>query len=120
MTPTSDRVRLRLREEIARKRLNQRDLGNQLGWSQSRVGKLLTGRTALDVEDLAEMCFVVGISLVEAVRDHGLEFCADMTPTEMRVLERYRQLTDPMKDAVLLILDVKKQTRMESRGRPKK
>jgi transcriptional regulator with XRE-family HTH domain len=113
----SDQARLRIREEMERKRLSQRDLAGLLGsdWTQSRVGKILTGRVKLVLDDLEQLCFAVGISLTEAVRDHGLEFCAEMTPTELRFLERIRQLTPELRDAYLKTMAVHTKTRLESR-----
>lgn len=108
-------VRLRLREEMARKKISQRDLAGQLDWSQSRLAKVLTGRVEMGVGDLEELCFALNVAATEAVRDHGLEFCAEMTPTELRVLERLRQITPTMLDAVMVLLDVKTKTRIQER-----
>ena len=115
MPRLSEQVRLRLREEMTRLDMSQRDAAGILGWSQSRVAHLLTGRVEMTVDDLAEFTQAVGIRPTEAVRDHGLEFCADMTPTELRFLERWRQLDQPTRDAVMQILDVKTKTRTQDR-----
>ena len=111
----SEQARLRIREEMARRDLSQREVAELLRWSQSRVAKLLTGRVELGVEDLDGLCFAVGISAVEALRDHGLEFCAEMTPTELRILERIRQLPRPVFEAVMTLLNVKAHTRPQVR-----
>jgi hypothetical protein len=102
----SDRVRQRIRDEMHRTGLNQRDLAKQLNWSHGRLSKVLVGRTSLKYDDLVEVCDMIGLRLVEAVRDHGLEFVATMTPTELRVHERYRQYVH-LQPAIELILDVK-------------
>lgn len=102
----SDQARRRVRDEMDRKKLSQRDVAGILGWTQSRVGKVLTGRVQLLVDDLEALCFAVGLHLTEAVRDPGLEFVADMTPSELRLLERFRQLTAPEKDAYNTLLRV--------------
>lgn len=115
MSIRSDQARLRLREEMERQKLSQREVSDLLRWSQSRVAKLLTGRVELTVDDLDAMCFALGIQLTEAVRDHGLEFCAEMTPSELRVLERIRQLPQNVLDAVMTIIDVKSHTRRQER-----
>jgi transcriptional regulator with XRE-family HTH domain len=120
MDQVADTVRLRIREELARKKMSQRDLAAQLGWSQFRLGKVLTGRTSLDVNDMAAVCQELRLSLVEAVRDPGLEFVAEMTPSELRILERIRQIPDTI-DAIMLLLDVRRHTRTQSRhAGPKK
>jgi transcriptional regulator with XRE-family HTH domain len=112
----ADRAIVRLLEEMRRKHLSQRDLAGILDWSQSRVSKNLNGRIELGVNDLAALCFAVGIPLTEAVRDHGLEFCAEMTPMELRLLERFRQLSPQDRDHLIGILDIKQATRREPRA----
>jgi len=52
---------------------------------------------------------------VETVRDPGMEFCADMTPTELRMFERMRQLHPTVLDAIMTLLDVKGTTRAQER-----
>jgi transcriptional regulator with XRE-family HTH domain len=117
MPPTihlADTVRLRIREEMMRRGISQRDLSDQLQWSHGRLGKVLTGRTDLTVNDMADLCQMLGLSVVEAVRDRGLEFLATMTPTELRILERIRQLPDAI-DAIMVLLDVNRHTQPQGR-----
>ena len=116
----SDRARARLREEMARKNLNQTDIANLLKWTESRVSKVLTGRTELGVDDLGELCWSVGITLTEATRDHGLEFCAEMTPTELRVLENLRRLAPAERDAYVLMLKARASDLPDRHARPLK
>lgn len=103
---------------MAKKNLSQRDLAGILDWSQSRVSKNLNARIELGLDDLYALCFAVGITLVEAVRDHGVEFCADMTPTELRVLERYRELTPQQREAIMTVLQVASQAVVNEQRRP--
>lgn len=111
----SERARLRLREEMTRKHLSQRDLAGILDWSQSRVSKNLNARIELGLDDLAAMCFAVGIALTEAVRDRGMEFCAEMAPHELRFLERLRQLPPDKRELFFRLMDVSPNTRLESK-----
>lgn len=83
----NDQVRERLKEEAARLNLSQRDLGELLHWSQSKVAKLLSGRVDLTLNDLEAFCTVLQLRPTEAVRDKGLEFCREMTPTDLRLFE---------------------------------
>ncbi len=92
-------VRMRLREEKDRQKMSTRDIAGILGWSQSRVGKILSGRVGLDLDDCESLCFALGIGLTEAVRDRGMEFCAEMTPTEMRLIEMWRKMGKDDRDA---------------------
>lgn len=112
----SDRARARIREEMAKKNLSQTDVANLLEWTQSRMSKILNGRTELGVDELSALCFALGLSMVECVRDHGLEFCADMTPTELRMLERLRELGTPIQTAIMSLLQVQTSTTKETRG----
>jgi len=110
MGTLADLARKRIREALAAEHISQRDIGSALGCSQSCVGKILTGRTALSVDDVEKLCQLVHLSPVEAFRDPGLEFVADMTPTELRILERFRQLPATTKAAILELLNVKAPT----------
>lgn len=87
----SDRVRARLRDEMSRRAVSQRDLAGLLNTNQSRISKLLNGRTAMDVDDLEEVAVALGLAPTEAVRDQGLEFCSEMTPTELRLFQLLRK-----------------------------
>jgi predicted transcriptional regulator len=107
MSALADRLRHRLREAMRYRGVSQRDLAALLGWSQSKVGKVLTGSTKLNVEDWGEACEALRLPLVEAVRDPGLEFCATMTPTELRVLQHFQEKIH-LQEPVMIILDVKK------------
>lgn len=114
------RALLAIREEMERKGISQADIAGQLQWLPARTSKVLHGKLPLTVDDLEALCFAVGLSPTEAVRDRGLEFCADMTPTELRILERLRQLPHLL-DAIAQILQVNLHTRaQERRAVPKK
>lgn len=114
----SDAVRERLREEMARQNLSQRDAAQLLNWSQSRIAKLLTGRIQLDIDDVEAFSTVLNVRPTELVRDRGLEFAAEMTPTELRVLERLRALPKPTYDAFITLLDLRGD--VEPRGATKR
>jgi transcriptional regulator with XRE-family HTH domain len=121
MARLSEDVRLRLREEMGRQKVSQRDVAGLLDWSQSKVAHVLTGRVELNVDDLAAFCFALRLSVVEAVRDQGLEFVADLTPTELRFLERIRQVPPPVLDAVKTLVDFKiKTSKPERHAKPLK
>lgn len=110
-----DRARRRVREELDRRGVTQPDIAGQLRWSQSKVAQKLTGRTPWTLQELEGLCFVAGLSPIEAIRDQGLEFCTDMTPTEFRLFERLRQLTPVQLDAIMTVLDVVGNTRQQER-----
>lgn len=122
----SARVRARLKEELRSRDISQRELADALTkstgdyWTQSRVGKVLNGNVELRVDDADAIAKVAGIFLSEAVRDRGLEFYAEMTPTELRVLERLRREPDIL-DGVLILLRLRPGPRPPERpAKPKR
>lgn len=113
----NDRVRQRIREEAAKRKLSHRTLAGFLGWGDPKVTQKLTGRTPMTLNELDALCFAVGIAPTEAVRDRGLEFVAEMTPTELRLLELIRKLPKPAYDGLLHFLQVdQRETQVEGRG----
>lgn len=122
MSDLEERVRLRIREEMTRKNLSQRDVSGILGgpgkhWSQSRVAKLLTGRVEFGLADMEALCFAIGLPIVEAVRDQGLEFLAEMDPVELRVLQRLRELDEAERSMFLHFLDVRHLKQVKHAGK---
>jgi len=101
----NDQVRERLREEIARKNYSQRDLAELLQWSQSKVAKLLSGRVEMTLNDLEMICTQLTLRPTEAVRDKGLEFCREMTPTEFRLFEELAR-NSRLRDAFLILANI--------------
>lgn len=89
----SERVRLRFKEEMAARGITQDDIAARVTrssgevWSQGDVSKRLTGRVQLTVDDAALIAEALGMHLSEAVRDRGLEFAAELTPMQMRIVE---------------------------------
>ncbi len=112
---TSIRVRARLLEEMERKKLTQTDVAVFAGWSESKTSKALHGKTALALDDLDALARAVGLPLTEVVRDHGVEFCAEMTPTQLRLVNRLRQLPPDVTDSLIRVLEVNANTRVEER-----
>lgn len=112
----NDRIRERLKEEKARRHLSERDIGQLINWSQSKVAQKFSGRTPITCDELEALCFALSIAPTEAVRDHGVEFCAEMTPMELRYLERLRQLPPETRNALMGLLGLERSTRVESRG----
>jgi transcriptional regulator with XRE-family HTH domain len=107
MSELAERVRGRIREEMARRDLSQQGVADLIKWTQSRVAQKLNGRTPITMDELSSLGFAVGLQPTEIVRDRGLEFCSEMAPHELRVLERLRQLTPAMREAFLTLLEAK-------------
>lgn len=92
----ADPVRERLRELLHEKKLSHQRLCNRLTemtgepWLVQRFGKLLNGSIMLRVEDLVLIARAAEISLVEIVRERGRELAADLTPTELQLVQGVR------------------------------
>lgn len=99
----ADRALLRIREEMTTRQLTQRDMAERLKCSQGRIAKLLNGHTELRLNDIAELAQSVGLSLVEVIRDRGLEFFAELTPTEVRILELLRLNPHTLQGVMVLL-----------------
>jgi len=106
----AERALKRIREEMTERHLSQRDLADQLQCSQSRVAKILGLGVKLRVDDLSALAQAVRLPLLETIRDRGLEFYAEMTPSELRIIERVRQRPELL-PAILTILDAQSEKR---------
>jgi len=106
MPRLSVEVRSRLREELAKRKLSARAAAKHLGWHPSRVYHLLDGTVEMCVDDLEAFAIILQMRPTELVRDRGLEFAAEMTPTEYRFYERIRELTPQQIDAAMTLLAV--------------
>jgi transcriptional regulator with XRE-family HTH domain len=95
----------RIRDEMERLELTQRDLAERLNCSQGRVAKILNGRVELRVDDLERLAQFVALPVTEVIRDRGLEFYAELAPTEVRMIERLRQRPHLMQ-GVLMLLEI--------------
>lgn len=121
MPDLNDRVRDRLRTEKAARKLSERDIAGLLQWSQPKVAQKLSGRTPMTLNEFEALCFALSLSPTEAVRDQGLEFCAEMTPTELRALEGLRRLPMNTRDAILHLIDARLRSALPERfARPMK
>jgi transcriptional regulator with XRE-family HTH domain len=103
----AERVRQRLKAEKLRLKFSDRDLAGMLGWSASKVDQKLNAKSAINLDELEALCFALSLAPSEAVRDPGLEFIAELTPLELRVLEHYRDGNRNLKDAIHTVLHVR-------------
>jgi len=110
----AEAVRLRIREEMDRKHLALRELAQLIEMPVSTLGHILSGYSEMRVPDLFLICWGVGISPVEAVRDRGTEFAAELQPSHLRIIERLKQLPH-LVDPVMLMLNVAHHTAPQGR-----
>lgn len=108
----AQRVRQRLIDERSAQRVSQRELVRRINaqrpeeWSQSKLAKVLTGAVELKMDDVECIGEALGLTMVEVVRDRGLEFVADLAPHELRILERLRNLRPEERAAIFTILGI--------------
>jgi len=106
----------RIRDEMTKKKLSQQDVADLLQWTQTKVSQKLNGRSETTLNEFEALCFAVGLSKVEAIRDQGLEFVAELTPSEVRMFQRLRQMPPVVWDAVSTLLKVQETTPVPLRG----
>lgn len=68
MPSLHDVVANNIRGERARRRWTQVELAEKLGWPKTSVSDLEIGRRRLTIDDLADLCRVFGLPLVELCR----------------------------------------------------
>lgn len=115
MSRLADQVRTSLREEMSKRHISGRTIeqilgGPARGWSRSQIQKVLSGGARVSIDFIEGMCFALGVSVVEIVRDRGLEFVADLTPLELRFLQVLRELDPQFRDSLFGVLDVRVKT----------
>lgn len=104
-----DAIRLRLRDLLTARGISQPRLCKLLSeatgekWLVQRLGKVLNGHIRLTVEDMVLMCRVADISLVELVRDPGRELVADLTPSELRMVQATRDYPNILLPVMTLV-----------------
>lgn len=127
----SDRARTRLIEVRKQRNIGQQELADMIThqtgelWTQSRVGKLLSGAVELRLDDADAMAHALGLPMTEVIRDRGMEFYADLTPTQLRIVEYCRQSPELAQHVLAVFSHVEallraKQKRTKARriGRP--
>ncbi len=85
-----------------------------LNTNQSRVNKLLNGKIAINLDDLEDFCTAFQLSPTEVVRDQGLEFCSEMTPSELRLYQLFKKDKNVF-EAVLQICEIRTKTNKPER-----
>ncbi len=107
----SDRARDRLKDEVARQGVSQRDLAKRLqkrdpsdDWTQGRVAKILNGKVKLTVDAAELFAEELGVPVAELFRERGREWSADLSPSELALVERYRSLPSTAQSAATVLL----------------
>lgn len=63
----AQRTAANVRAEMARKRISQTKLAESLGWSQGAVSRRLSGRVALDLDELERIADQLGVTISELI-----------------------------------------------------
>lgn len=67
MTGLSRTATEEIRAEMARQRISQHTLAEQLGWTQGYLSRRLTGEVSLSLDDVDAIAAALGISTVQLV-----------------------------------------------------
>ena len=108
------RARAIVRDELAHRRISQRVAAERLSqmtgelWTQSKVHKILTGQVEFSLRDLFWFARLLDLSVPAITREPGREFVADMTPSELDLLERVRDSPKLLPFLLGLIREVEK------------
>lgn len=89
-TPLARAVSAVLRGQIAKARVEQRELAAQLGMSKYQVGRLVTGKTVMGIDDADMLCAALGIDLLAVIRE-----AMDDTPDRPR---RHRSVDERLSE----------------------
>lgn len=112
----NDRVRARLKERKQELGLSEADVAEFAGgWHKSKVAHKLAGRTDITLQELEALCQALKLSVSEVVRVRGLEFLAEMTPTQLHRHEKINSLPLNIIEALDTLLNVQKRD-VERRG----
>lgn len=113
----AERVRRRIAELLAERGWTQAALAAALGKTSPWMSQLLSGRLNLGLDELDAVALACGSTAVELVRDpEQFQYCADLTPSEMAMLRRYRKLGPSIRDALSLIVQAIEATDRAGQG----
>lgn len=70
--------------------IRQIDIAEHMGISQGSVSNWIKGTNSIDIENLAELCSFLGVSLDQIYGVAPLEQSASLTPDETELLGLYR------------------------------
>lgn len=113
-TDPAGRVRERMQRWLDTTQMGQRAFAKDLHKSQVWLQKILKGANQVRLRDLDAIAQAMRCSAAELVRDTSERHTADLTSTEILVLERLRHRPRILQ-AVLSILDVKEDTEFAPR-----
>ena len=84
--------------------MSQKDLADKLGVSQSAVTNWIKGKNSPDIELVAELCNIFGVSITDLMGMNPSS--ADANSEELSLLTKYRQLDSFGRESVRLLADV--------------
>lgn len=103
VTP-ADRARERLRALLDRHIWTQREFAERVGKSQPWLQKILDGENHLRLEDLDTVATALNVPTAELIRGDQDEL-VELTPSELRLLRAFRDLTNVIQGASLQLLE---------------
>jgi transcriptional regulator with XRE-family HTH domain len=100
----AQRVRRRLAEWMDIAGLTQRELAGELERSQPWLDKILTGENSVRLKDLDDLARRMRCTASDLVRETTERRTLELTPSEVRLVERARRRPDLLQ-ACLLLMD---------------
>jgi transcriptional regulator with XRE-family HTH domain len=105
-SPTMDpaeRVRQRLSDWMEVAGLTQREFAGELHRSQPWLDKILTGENAVRLKDLDDIATKMRTTAADLVREPSERRVVELTPTELRLIERLRRKPELLSACVTLV-----------------
>ena len=87
-----------IRQVCSLKRIRQVEIAEHLGVSQSTVSNWFKGTNSIDIENLAELCSFLGVSLDQVFGVEPINAKDTFSPEEKYLVRIYRLLNDDNKD----------------------
>ena len=108
MTPATppERVRLAILRWLDTTKLTQRQLAETMHRSQAWLDKVLQGKNDVRLEDLDVVARALRTTAPELVRAEEERYQMELSPTEVRVIERLRHRQD-LFDLIARLLDAR-------------
>lgn len=117
------RVRLRMAQWMATTGVNQRDFADDCHKSQVWLQKVLSGENQARLKDVDDIATAMRTTASELVRTTEERYQLELSPTEVRILERLRRRPEAYSAVAFLLqvpLDEAKEKRVPKLGRKKK
>lgn len=90
-----------IKQVCSLKRIRQVEIAEHLGVSQGTVSNWFKGTNSIDIENLAELCYFLGVSLDQIFGVEPINAEVTFSPEEKDLLNMYRSLNEHGKEMLM-------------------